>query len=48
MMSGYAVSELEPVTFPGDVVLLHKPFDAAVLLRTVRDVLDSPGETPRD
>jgi two-component system, cell cycle sensor histidine kinase and response regulator CckA len=44
MMSGYAMSELEPVTFPGDVVLLHKPFDAAVLLRTVREVLDSPGE----
>lgn len=41
MMSGYAVSELEPVMFPSDVVLLHKPFDAAELLATVREVLDS-------
>ena len=41
MMSGYAVSELEPVEFPNDVVLLHKPFGSAVLMRTVREVLDS-------
>jgi len=42
MMSGYAVSELEPVEFPNDVVLLHKPFGSATLMRTVRDVLDVP------
>ena len=41
MMSGYAVSELEPVAFPSDILLLHKPFDGALLLRTVREVLDS-------
>jgi two-component system cell cycle sensor histidine kinase/response regulator CckA len=41
MMSGYAVSELEPVNFPSDVTLLHKPFGAGVLLQAVRDALDS-------
>jgi two-component system, cell cycle sensor histidine kinase and response regulator CckA len=46
MMSGYAISELEPVNFPSDVTLLHKPFGAGVLLQTVREVLD--GERRRD
>jgi two-component system cell cycle sensor histidine kinase/response regulator CckA len=43
MMSGYAVSELGPVNFPNDVTLLHKPFGAAILLQTVREVLDAKG-----
>ena len=41
MMSGYAMSELEPVKFPSDVRLMHKPFGAEMLLQTVREVLDA-------
>lgn len=40
IMSGYAASEVGPLQVADDTRFLRKPFDAALLLRTIREAID--------